>query len=82
MAQLKNTPMPFFYNSGTIGLRKLKFRTWTWMGNLNLLAVLHLRRGMVQLKSAARSFLYEFGTIDIYGYLGLQRVSLGFLRAL
>ena len=40
------------------------------------------QKGMVQLKSAATSLLYKFGTIDIYGYLGSLRISLGFLRAL
>ena len=40
------------------------------------------QKGMVQFESAAISFLYNSGSIDIYGYLGLLRVSLGFLRDL
>ena len=40
------------------------------------------QKGMVKLESAATSILYKFGTIDIYGYLGSLRVSLGFPMAL
>ena len=40
------------------------------------------QKGMVQLKSAAMFFLCKFGTIDIHGYLGSLKVSLGFLRVL
>ena len=40
------------------------------------------QKGMVQFKSAAIPYLYNSGTIDIYGYLGSLRFSLDFLRAL